>query len=95
MTTGGRLLSDGIQNWRLKQLKLSAQRKEQVSGLSPTFFHSPKAVKRGSVGGRWKSVQADNSLAAYPTERPVLKTSRVGDCSAEFNNVVVNWLSQC
>jgi hypothetical protein len=33
-------------------------------------------------GGDWKSASNGNSLVAYPTSRPVLKTSRFGDGTA-------------
>ena len=38
-------------------------------------------------GGDWKSASTGNSLVAYPTSSTVLKTSGVGDCSAEFNPI--------
>ena len=41
-----------------------------------------KAVMRGSEEGRWKSTRKGNSLAAYPTSRPVLKPSGGGDSAA-------------
>jgi len=37
---------------------------------------------RSLEGGDWKSAITGNSLVAYPTSRPVLKTSRRGDLPA-------------
>ena len=44
-----------------------------------------ETIKRSSEGGDWKSTCQDNSLVAYPTARPVLKTISGGDSGDEFN----------
>lgn len=41
-----------------------------------------ETVMRRLEGGDWKSTSTGNSLVAYPTSRPVLKPSRMGDCPA-------------
>ena len=46
-----------------------------------------KSVMRSLEGGDWKSTYHGNSLVAYHTSCTVLKTSRVGDCPAEFNSI--------
>ena len=38
-----------------------------------------ETVMRSLEEGCWKSIDEDNSLAAYPTSSTVLKTSRLGD----------------
>ena len=39
-----------------------------------------KALTRDSEGGRWKSARSGNSLAAYPTSRPVLEAGLLIHC---------------
>jgi putative transposase len=45
-----------------------------------------ETVMRSLEGGGWKSANTGNSLATYPTSRPVLKTNGVGNNLVEFNN---------
>ena len=42
---------------------------------------------RSLEGGGWKSTNTGNSLAAYPTSSPVLKSSGEGDFLADFNSL--------
>ena len=48
-----------------------------------------ETVMHSLEGGDWKSTCQGNSLVAYPTARPVLKTIVGGDSGDEFNGVTV------
>jgi hypothetical protein len=47
----------------------------QSAKITAQITGEPREIERltrGSEGGRWKSTHRGNSLAAYPTARPVL-----------------------
>ena len=51
----------------------------QSAKITAQITGEPREIERltrGSEGGRWKRTHRGNSLAAYPTARPVLNGER-------------------